>query len=278
MSAETPSKNDLIMKQVDALTKLTPKDSYVLYINESGIVGYQHKSPKFPFPFKDGEHIDSPSLTVTNTAKAWRNRQYFEAEGNPKNFGFNYITKTLPLEHVNGDFAGVLTVIFPADNAKFLEDGLNNITEQVGTLNHLGRQMAQAGQDQAESAEHISSRVDGLQAHAKALEEINSLVAEVASQTNLLGLNAAIEAARAGDLGRGFGVVADEIRRLSLTVKDSSKQVNDKITEILDDIGHIQQAIQNSAAGNEELSAQIEELSASVEKVHQTAIELSNLK
>ncbi len=267
-----------IAKQIEVLTKMAPKDAYILYINEEGVVEYQWTSPRFPFPFKVGEHIDSSNLTVTNTAKAWRKHEYLEADGNPANFGFNYVTKSLPIEHDDGTFAGVLTIIFPSDNTKFLEQGVDNLTEQVGVLNQLGHEMARAGEEQARSAEQITDRVGDLQEHANALEEINALIAEVASQTNLLGLNAAIEAARAGEQGRGFGVVADEIRRLSLTVKDSAKQVSTKIQEILGDIDHIQHSVHGSAAGNEELSAHLEELAASVDQVHQTAVHLSKLK
>ena len=78
----------------------------------------------------------------------------------------------------------------------------------------------------------MSQEIMTLEENAKDLVGINSLVSEVAAQTNLLGLNAAIEAARAGDLGRGFGVVADEIRRLSMMVKESSNQVDQKVDEI----------------------------------------------
>ena len=145
-------------------------------------------------------------------------------------------------------------------------------------LNTLGHEMAVAGQDQATHSEAIANSVQDLSHHAKALVEINALVSEVATQTNLLGLNASIESARAGDLGRGFGVVASEIRRLSTTVKDSSKQVNDKIGEILRAIDAIQKAIHESSANTEELSAQLQELSASVAQVHQTTVTLSKLK
>jgi uncharacterized protein YoxC len=266
-----------LTSRIKIVERLAPTGAYLLFIDKEGYVAYQHKSTRFPFPFELGQHIDEPHLTVTNTAKSWRNKEYLEADGNPKNFGFNYVTKSLPMED-NEEFVGVLTIIFPADNTKFLESGVNNLSEQVATLNHLGNEMAAAGQDQATQAEDIARRVEDLQAHAKALVEINALVAEVAAQTNLLGLNAAIEAARAGELGRGFGVVADEIRRLSQTVKDSAKQVRGKVDEILGDISHIQQSVQGSAASNEELSAQLQELSASVNQVHQTSVELAKLK
>ncbi len=266
-----------VAAQIETIVKLAPKDSYIVYIDESGKVARVQESKRFPFTLKVGESMELDHIKGTNTARCWREKHYMEAEGNPATFGFPYTSKSLPL-YENGEFKGSMSVVFPADNTKYLEDSMNTLSDQVGVLNHLGHEMAQASQEQSKSAVEITHRVDDLQAHAKTLEEINALIAEVASQTNLLGLNAAIEAARAGEMGRGFGVVADEIRRLSLTVKDSSKQVNLKIGEILTDIGHIDQAIQNSAAGNEELSTQLQKLSASVEQVHQTSIMLAKLK
>lgn len=266
-----------VAAQIETIVKLAPKDSYIVYIDETGKVARVQESKRFPFTLKVGESMELDHIKGTNTARCWREKHYMEAEGNPATFGFPYTSKSLPL-YENGEFKGSMSVVFPADNTKYLEDSMNTLSDQVGVLNHLGHEMAQASQEQSKSAVEITHRVDDLQAHAKTLEEINALIAEVASQTNLLGLNAAIEAARAGEMGRGFGVVADEIRRLSLTVKDSSKQVNLKIGEILTDIGHIDQAIQNSAAGNEELSTQLQKLSASVEQVHQTSIMLAKLK
>lgn len=262
--------------QVEVLIRMAPKDSYIIYMDQHGAIKGLQKSHRFPFKIEIGDRIEQDHIKGTNTARCWHEKKYLEAEGNPKTFGFPYSSKSLPL-YENGEFLGAVSVVFPSDNNQFLESGISSLTDQVNVLNTLGKEMAEAGQDQAKSAEEIIGRVEDLQTHAKALVEINALVDEVASQTNLLGLNAAIEAARAGELGRGFGIVADEIRRLSHTVKDSSKQVNTKIGEILNDIRHIEQAIQTSAAGNEEISAQLQELSASVEQVHQSTAGLEKL-
>ncbi len=265
-----------VMAQVEVLIKMAPKDSYVIYMDELGEIKSLQKSHRFPFAIEIGDRVEQNHIKGTNTARCWREKQYLEAEGNPKTFGFPYTSKSLPL-YDKGEFRGAVSIVSPSDNNQFLEEGIGNLLEQVNILNVLGKEMANAGQEQAKSAEEIIGRVDDLQVHAKALVEINTLVDEVATQTNLLGLNAAIESARAGELGRGFGIVADEIRRLSHTVKDSSKQVNNKIGEILNDIGHIQHSIQTSAAGNEEISAQLQELSASVEQMQQSTMGLEKL-
>lgn len=78
----------------------------------------------------------------------------------------------------------------------------------------------------------FSNTVEGLQENAGNVRNILKMVEEFADQTNLLALNAAIEAARAGEAGRGFAVVADEVRSLSAKVADATKQISTFLTDM----------------------------------------------
>ncbi|MDD3310907.1 methyl-accepting chemotaxis protein [Pseudodesulfovibrio sp.] len=90
-----------------------------------------------------------------------------------------------------------------------------------------------------ERSEGLRAQMAELDAHAKGIGAIMGVITDIADQTNLLALNAAIEAARAGEAGRGFAVVADEVRKLAEKTMAATHEVGDYI-----------QSIQKSAASN----------------------------
>ena len=109
------------------------------------------------------------------------------------------------------------------------------------------------------SLEHIN-RMSRLSAH---LEETNEVVSTIASQTNLLAMNAAIEAAHAGEAGRGFSVVADEIRKLAESAADQSKESGESLKQIA---SSIEQVVEASGETNEALG-EIADFAASTSSV-----------
>jgi PAS domain S-box-containing protein len=99
-----------------------------------------------------------------------------------------------------------------------------------------------------ESNENLGILVS-LKQQAISIEDIVKTIREIAAQTNLLALNAAIEAARAGDHGRGFNVVAVEVRKLANRVQDSIQEVNAHIEGITNEINKISDVTHRSQSG-----------------------------
>ncbi|HWR05333.1 methyl-accepting chemotaxis protein [Sporomusa sp.] len=118
-------------------------------------------------------------------------------------------------------------------------------------------------QDLKRTVDKISDTVTTLTTHSKDISQIIDLIKQIAGQTNLLALNAAIEAARAGEAGRGFAVVADEVRKLA----DQSNHAADQVTE---KIKAIQRPVDDTQAINVLLGRELETIVADVARLSQS--------
>lgn len=141
-----------------------------------------------------------------------------------------------------------------------------------------------------QSVKKAENVISALESKSKDITQILGVINGIADQTNLLALNAAIEAARAGESGRGFSVVAEEVRKLAVQSANSAKEIENLIKEIVQDIDVSQEVftavnreVQSGLSFTEQTRVSFhnifemtKEISDQLQTMNQTVIQLSN--
>ncbi|MDR0443123.1 MAG: methyl-accepting chemotaxis protein [Treponema sp.] len=150
-----------------------------------------------------------------------------------------------------------------------MSQGSEAVEKMVGNISSISlvtEKMAAQFETVGEAAEEGSriqkqsrDRIREIVEQSQALQEANKIIATIAAQTNLLSMNAAIEAAHAGESGRGFSVVADEIRKLAENSSSESKKINAELKQIMATINHIVKDAEASGNAFAEVSKRIGE-------------------
>ncbi|MBS7691063.1 methyl-accepting chemotaxis protein [Pseudomonas lalucatii] len=126
------------------------------------------------------------------------------------------------------------------------------------------------------SAQTAASRelIDGLGRRTEQIEQVTQVIQSIASQTNLLALNAAIEAARAGEQGRGFAVVADEVRNLAARTASATEEVGQMVADIRQQSAAVVSHIQRQADELEQAARQVEQTGAQLHGIAELALDV----
>ena len=144
--------------------------------------------------------------------------------------------------------------------SKAVESMIVNIAEVNDSVDKMAgsfESIAKEADSGAQTQRALQEQIGDIEKQSKLLTDANSVIANIASQTNLLAMNAAIEAAHAGEAGKGFAVVAGEIRKLSETSTAQSKTIGEQLNRIQETINTVVQVTQRGVKGYASLAEEI---------------------
>jgi hypothetical protein len=181
--------------------------------------------------------------------------------------GVPFTSKAGAIYNKSGDIIGAMAITQSVERQESLKEMASSLLNSISTLASTAEEITAQSQEMTSITGELAKVAETSQVRVNETNQVLGFIKDLAGETNLLGLNAAIEAARVGEQGRGFSVVANEIRKLSFNSAESITNISNiisriqadsavtcrKISQVEEGISQVAKAIAHMASATEEL-------------------------
>ncbi len=257
------------------LSNMFPEGSF-LYMTDLTKIAYHQASKKFDV---EKLHTGYELSAEDPASKVIRGKQLLSMERDAAVFGVPVLETCYPLyeDENTEEIVATLGVIIPKIQANNLRHMSENMENGVVGIAAAIQQLAASASSIHTNEQELHKEIKKIITLSEEINEVSSFIKEIADETKMLGLNAAIEAARAGEAGRGFGVVAEEIRKLSEQSKSTVPKIKQLTNRIMETVNETSQKSQLSLDSSQEQAAATEEITASIEEITGMSSELNRI-
>ncbi len=232
------------------------------------------------------KEFDIPNVTVGYelkesdiASKTIKSKNISVEEVDASRYGVPVLILNHPMfDEDNADVVvGTFGMVIPKGVAFQLREMSNNVDDSLGGVSAAIEELASSAAQIHSNERELNTALKEVNKFSDEINTVLTFIREIAEKTNMLGLNAAIEAARAGDSGRGFSVVANEIRKLSSQIKSSVPKIKNLTENIKNKVDDTSQISEITLQASEEQSAATEEITASIEEISSLTEELNKI-
>ena len=192
-------------------------------------------------------------------------------------YGLPYISMAAPVHDNSGNTLGAIAITRTVEQEEVLKDMSQTLSSSITTLAATAQEVSAQTQEILAICKLLVGTAQESRSRVYETDQVLGLIKSIANQSNLLGLNAAIEAARVGEQGRGFGVVAEEIRKLASGSAESIKKIDTIIKAIQQDSDQTYSQIEHIEEVLNQISGAIAQVATSVQQAGEMADKLDVL-
>ncbi|ADO57789.1 MULTISPECIES: methyl-accepting chemotaxis protein [Paenibacillus] len=260
------------MNQVEAVLTAMPyireaarQDVLISVLDREKFLFFQ-SGKSLVYDFKAGDPLPDVHKNFKMLVGGEKTRVRYDAEV----FGFAADSYFHPIKNEQNEIEAVMCITYSTDNQDQLKKLMSQAEDVTSKLVEGIQHVAAHSEELSATAEDILSNTKKAVEDSGNVTEVAGYIKEISEQTNLLGLNAAIEAARVGEAGAGFGVVAAEIRKMSTGTKEATGRIEQSLQAVRQSVYNMEQEITQITVSSQEQAKLVSEFMNIIDQLNET--------